>query len=164
HKEHAMPLRDHFHPPLTNRTSWEGFHGGWPMVIVQHLGRALPGRYVAEPRGHLGGQVGIGIAALEILTRGAGGGLPAGGAGTSVSWAPAEPSLAVETGMADPDEYEVRVYDAQRGRRLVAAVEIISPANKDRPESRVQFVAKCAALLRQHVSVVLVDLVTAREF
>jgi hypothetical protein len=45
-----MPLRDHFRPPLSNRTSWEGLHGGWPMVIVQHLGRVLPSRYVAEPR------------------------------------------------------------------------------------------------------------------
>src|SRR5204863_6263566 len=82
----------------------------------------------------------------------------------STVWAPAEPTLAVETDLADADEYEVRVYDAAPGRRLVAAVEIISPANKDRPESRAQFVAKCEALLRQGVSVVLVDLVTVRDF
>ena len=55
----------------------------------------------------------------------------------------------IEEELADADEYEVRVYDVERGRRLVAAVEIVSPANKDRPESRAQFVAKCAALLRQ---------------
>lgn len=60
--------------------------------------------------------------------------------------------------------YEVRVYDARRGRRLVAAIEIVSPGNKDRPESRAQFVAKCAALLRQRVSVVPVDVVTPRDF
>jgi hypothetical protein len=77
-------------------------------------------------------------------------------------WAPAAPTLTVETELADQDEYEVRVYDARHGRRLVAAVELISPANKDRPESRAQFVAKCAAMLRRHVSVVLVDLVTSR--
>jgi len=63
----------------------------------------------------------------------------------------------------DPDEYEVRVYDAHRGRRLVAAVELISPANKDRPEHRRIFVARCAALLQQRVSVVLVDIVTVRQ-
>ena len=73
-------------------------------------------------------------------------------------------TLAVETELADADEYEVRVYDAERDRRLVAAVEIVSPGNKDRPESRAQFVAKCAALLRQRVSVVLVDVVTVRDF
>jgi len=46
----------------------------------------------------------------------------------------------------------------------VAAIEIVSPANKDRPEHRQVFVAKCAALLRQGVSVVIVDLVTVRQF
>ena len=60
------------------------------------------------------------------------------------------------------DEYEVRVYDTRSGRRLVAAVEIVSPANKDRPEHRRGFVAKCAALLQNHVCVAIVDLVTTR--
>ena len=46
----------------------------------------------------------------------------------------------------------------------MAAVEIVSPANKERPENRRAFVAKCAALLNQHVSVALVDLVTTRQF
>jgi hypothetical protein len=71
---------------------------------------------------------------------------------------------AYETDAPDQDEYEVRVYDTQRHRRLVAAVEIVSPANKDRPEHRRAFVAKCDALLRQQVSVALVDLVTTRRF
>ena len=61
------------------------------------------------------------------------------------------------TELADADEYGVRVYDTEHGRRLVAAVEL------DRPECRAQFVAKCAALLRQGVAVVLVDVVTTRE-
>ena len=56
------------------------------------------------------------------------------------------------------------VYDVKRHRRLVAAVEIVSPANKDRPEHRRVFVAKCAALLRQQVCVAIVDLVTTRQF
>ena len=47
-------------------------------------------------------------------------------------------------------------------RRVVAAVEIVSPANKDRPEHRRAFVAKCAALLQERVSVVIVDTVTTR--
>ena len=59
---------------------------------------------------------------------------------------------------------EVRVFDAKRGCRLVAAVEIVSPANKDRPESRRAFIVKCAALLQQRVSVAIVDLVTTRKF
>jgi hypothetical protein len=70
----------------------------------------------------------------------------------------------VHLGQYAEDEYEVRVYDTQRHRRLVAAIEIVSPANKDRPESRRTFAAKCAALLDQQVSIALVDLVTTRRF
>ena len=47
-----MPLRDYFHPPLTKRTSWEGVHGGWPMVIVQQLGRILPDTGTSPSRGY----------------------------------------------------------------------------------------------------------------
>ncbi len=159
-----MPLRDHFRPPLDNLAAWEGFHGGWPMVIVQHLGKVLPSRYVAAPRVHSGSQVEIDVATYDAESGAAP--LPesnSGGVATAV-WAPARPTLAVETDEPDADEYEVRVWDVQRGRRLVAAVEIVSPANKDRPDHRRLFVAKCAALLRQRVSVVIVDLVTVREF
>jgi hypothetical protein len=69
----------------------------------------------------------------------------------------------VETDLADFDEFEVRVYDTSREQRLVAAIELISPGNKDRPAHRSQFTAKCAALLRQGVSLVLVDVVTDRK-
>lgn len=47
---------------------------------------------------------------------------------------------------------------------LVAAVEFVSPRNKDRPASRNAFIAKCAALLENRVAVSIVDLVTARKF
>ena len=66
--------------------------------------------------------------------------------------------------MPAQDEYEVRVYDTKRGRRLVAAVEIVSPSNKDRPEHRQIFIAKCLVLLRNQVCVAVVDLVTTRNF
>src|SRR5581483_3918192 len=160
-----MPLRDHFRSPLDDETAWEGFHGGWPMVIVQQLGKKLPERYVAAPRVHVGGLVEIDVATYEkdggIGQEDEKGG---GTGGFSTLWAPAEPTLAVETELPAMDEYEVRVYDLKRGRRLVAAIELVSPANKDRPEHRRLFVAKCASLLRQEVAVSIVDVVTLREF
>ena len=161
-----MPLRDHFRPPLSRAVSWEGVHGQWPAVIVQSLGKILPDQFVAEPRVHLGSQVEVDIATFDTDEFATGGyelSDNSGGVATAV-WAPTAPSLVVETELPDGDEYEVRVYDIQRARRLVAAVEIVSPANKDRPEHRRMFVAKCAALLQQHVSVVIVDVVTLRDF
>ena len=86
-----------------------------------------------------------------------------GGVATVV-WAPPRPTFAVATDLPDQYAYEVRVFDTGRDRRLVAAVEIVSPANKDRPENRRAFVTKCAALLQQRVSVAIVDLVTTRPF
>jgi len=160
-----MPLRDHFRPPLDDNASWEELHGGWPMVIVQQLRKQLPDGYVAGPRVHLGSFVEIDVAAFEKdespLISGTTDGN--GGVATAV-WAPARPSLAVETSLPDFDEYEVRIYDAKRGRHLVAAIEIVSPGNKDRPEHRNAFIAKCAALLQKGVAVSIVDLVTVRQF
>jgi hypothetical protein len=72
--------------------------------------------------------------------------------------------IASGTDLPEQAEYAVRVYHREGGRRLVAAVEIVSPANKDRPEHRAAFVAKCAALLQQLVSVTIIDLVTTRNF
>ena len=78
--------------------------------------------------------------------------------------APPQPTLTLETELPDQDEYEVRIYDERHGRRLVAAIELISPSNKDRPESRRAFVGKVAALLQRNVCVSLVDVVTIRDF
>ena len=74
-----------------------------------------------------------------------------------------QPTLVLDAELEDQYEYEVLIFDQTRNRQLVAAIEIVSPANKDRPESRRVFVAKCAALLQQHVCVSMVDLVTIRK-
>jgi hypothetical protein len=160
-----MPLRDHFRPPLDDMRHWEGLHGGWPMMIVANLRRRLPRRYFAEPRVHSGASAEIDVATFEnegegALTAGDGNG-NGGGVATAV-WAPPQATLTVATDLPAQDVYEVRVYDEKRHCRLVAAVEIVSPANKDRPEHRRAFVGKCAGLLRERVSVVVLDIVTTR--
>lgn len=160
-----MPLRDHFRPPVSKRASWEGLHGQWPAMIVQQLNSVLPGGYMAEPRVHLGPYFEIDVTAFErtptnTLTASAG---ERGGVAT-VAWSATQPMLDVEADWPDQYEYEVLVFDQERERRLVAAVELVSPANKDRPESRRALVTKCAALLRQGVGIALVDLVTVRRF
>ncbi len=157
-----MPLRDHFHPPLDRVVSWEELHGQWPAVIVQQLRKQLPSGYVAGPRVHAGSRVEIDIATDEkenVPVEG----LSDGNGGVATMWAPPTPNVQVETELPDDDEYEVWVYDAQRGRKLVAAIEIVRPANKDRAEKRNAFIGKCAALLRKGVAVSLVDLVTSRH-
>jgi hypothetical protein len=162
-----MPLRDHFRPPVSRHSSWEGFHGYWPAAMVLKLAEQLPDGYVAEPRVHLGSYFEIDVStfaeAEEAIPQLNPARLSSGGAATA-TWAPPAPSFSVDAEIPDQYEYEVLIYDADRGRHLVAAVEIVSPANKDRPESRQVFVAKCASLLQRGVCVSIVDLVTIRQF
>lgn len=161
-----MPLRDHFRPPLDNMRHWKGFHATWPVMMVALLRRKLPRRYFAEPRIHSGASAEIDVATFEHEEEDnlpTGNGNENGGGIATAVWAPPRPSLTVATDLPTQDVYEVRVYDEKRHSRLVAAVEIISPANKDRPEHRRTFAAKCAGLLQERVSVVLVDMVTTRS-
>lgn len=157
-----MPLRDHFRPPLDDRRHWEGMHGGWPMIIVANLRGKLPPGYFAEPRVRLGSTAEVDVASFEdergiALNAGDNG----GGVATAV-WSPPRPVLSVITDLPAQDIYEVQVFDERRHCRLVAAVEIVSPRNKDRLVSRRAFVAKCIGLLREGVSVTIVDVVTTR--
>ena len=159
-----MPLRDHFQPPFSEILSWEQFHGQWPGEIVRELDKTLPPQYRATPTVHLGRDAEIDVGTFDKGPRSRAVQSEVNNGGTAVvAWAPAEPTLAVDTDLDDFDEFEVRVYDTRRGQRLVAAIELISPRNKDRPKSRSQFTSKCAALLRQGISLVLVDVVTERS-
>ncbi|HJT78954.1 MAG TPA: DUF4058 family protein [Gemmataceae bacterium] len=74
------------------------------------------------------------------------------------------PETATATDPKPADEYEVFVHDREDWRRLVAAVELVSPSNKDNSEHRRAFVAKCATFLQQRVSVTVIDVVTTSSF
>jgi hypothetical protein len=155
-----MPLRDHFHPPLTDRYSWDVFHGQWPAMIVLALGRVLPPNYYAGPTVRLGAGIELDVGTYE--TPEAVEPVPVGESGTALTALP-ESTLTVVSEVPTADEYEVRVYNVAKARELVAAIEIVSPSNKDRPEHRREFVAKCASLIRQGVCVSVIDLVTERR-
>jgi hypothetical protein len=162
-----MPLRDHFHPPISKRSSWEGFHGGWPMRIVEELAPRLPDGFVAEPRVHLGNYYEIDVCTFDQEEDHAtplySGQEASGGLATAAQIFPA-PTLTVDAEFPEQYAYEVLIFDLERERRLVAAVEIVSPANKNRPESRQLFITKCLNLLRRDVCVSMIDIVTIRQF
>ncbi len=155
-----MPLRDHFH---TNSTllKWERLHSTWPVIITQQLNSLLPDEYFASPGIHLGAAMELDVAAYERESGGWQPGPDSGGGLAIATWAPAKPAVLLETEFPEPSEYEVRIY-TQDEYRLVAAVEIVSPSNKDRPENRQTFVNKCEAMLKKGVCVTIVDLVTTR--
>jgi len=57
----------------------------------------------------------------------------------------------------------VRVYQDLGGAQLRGAVEIVSPANKDRAGHRLTFAAKCAGYLQKGIGVMVIDVVTERS-
>ncbi|QDV39657.1 hypothetical protein [Tautonia plasticadhaerens] len=121
--------------------------------------------FVAAPHVHLGSSIEVDVGTFERAEEGPPGwrsDVGEGGVATAV-WAPPKPTLGVATDLPGADEYEVLVHDTRRGRRLVAAVELVSPSNTDRPEHRREFATKCEAMLRQGVCVAIVDVVTTRS-
>jgi hypothetical protein len=150
-----MPLLDHFHPPVSQRRNWEGFHALWAAAIVETLNRdVLAEEYFADMHVHVGSQVEVDVATLEETQT------VAGSAAARQEWEPGSPQWELATEF--PDEFEVQVFATAAGANLAAAVELVSPGNKDRPETRRAFAAKCVAYLSRGVGVVVVDVVTNR--
>jgi Protein of unknown function (DUF4058) len=153
----GMSLLDHFHPPLHGPRRWEGFHHAWATVIAQHLNnKSLPPDYFAEPEISVGPEMEVDVATLKLTPPG-----PAPAIATML-WSPPRPRITAKVDFTRLDSYEIRVYQELGGAELRAAIELISPANKDRVGSRRTFAAKCAGYLKHGIAVVIVDIVTAR--
>ncbi|HSG70611.1 MAG TPA: DUF4058 family protein [Planctomycetaceae bacterium] len=163
-EERKMPLRDHFRSPLDDVHSWDGLHAMWPAMIVRQLIEVLPEPYFAEPGVHLGTLYEVDVGTYHESARE----LSEDDTSTSglavAAYAPPKPTLTLEPRLPNQDVYEVRIFDSRRNRRLVAAIEIVSPSNKDRPETRGTFVSKVAALLKHDVCVSIVDVVSTSQF
>jgi hypothetical protein len=65
--------------------------------------------------------------------------------------------------LIDREGVRVEVFADDGDPRLAAAVDLVSPRNKDRPRARQAFAAKCAGHLRCGCGVVVVDVVTTRR-
>jgi len=156
-----MPMRDHFHPPMTKRFPWNELHLMWPMGMVRYLRTLLPPGFRSAPNVRVGGPFKVDVSTFDERSFGD---RADEGSGGSATLAVASPTLTFETELVEPDEFEVRIYeDDEYGRTLVAAVEFVSPSNKDRSDTRQQFAAKTIALLQQGVCVCIVDPVTSRH-
>jgi hypothetical protein len=156
-----MPLLDHFHPPLYPRRPWESFHATWSVCLTEALNqRWLPEGYYADVQTHASALVEIDVATYQNGQPPAKEQNAANVAVASPVWAP--PAAVLTMPAVFPDTFEVRVFSDKHGAALVAAIELISPGNKDRAEARRNFAIKCASYLNQGVSLILIDIVTSR--
>lgn len=153
-----MPLLDHFHPPVSERRNWEGFHSLWAAAIVEKLNRDVLGdEYFADMHVHIGSQVEVDVATLKDHPTPS-----AGSTATAVkpTWTPPATSLVLPT--VFPDDIAVQIFNTSAGTELVAAIELVSPGNKDRAEARRAFAAKCVGYLARGIGLVVIDVVTNR--
>jgi hypothetical protein len=154
-----MPLLDHFHPPLSLERPWEGIHSTWASTIATQLNQdQLPAEYFAMPLVTLGGSVQVDAGTFQA---GAQPESPNGGGVTQI-WVPPPAPLSAVVDFISLDVYEVRVIQQMGGPKLRSAIELVSPANKDRASHRRAFAVKCAGYLQQGVAVIIVDVVTER--
>jgi hypothetical protein len=157
-----MPLLDHFHQPLRRRLAWEALHSSWATRIADDLNaRWLPPDYVASECTQLHGRLEVDVVTYENPEPAAGG----NGAATATRARTWTPPPAIHTAPAVfPDTVEVRVIRTADGDKVVAVIELVSPSNKDRPAERRAFAAKCAGYLASGASLVIVDIVTEKQF
>lgn len=158
-----MPLLDHFHPPLSTERRWESFHASWATRIADALTeRWLPPNYIAEEHVHIGPSVEIDVGtserdapALETEPSRAVAML------SPKLWTPPAPEASLPA--VFPETFEVRILSTDTGPKLAAAIELISPGNKDREAERRAFAVTCASYLYQGISVIILDIVTTRR-
>ncbi len=155
-----MPLLDHFHPPLSTQRHWESFHTTWASSIADALNQQwLPEGYFAEEQLQPSARVEIDVATFENAEAAA---TSPGGVAVAArkTWTPAAPAWTMP-GLI-PEGLEILVFTSEGGPTLVGAIELTSPANKDRPATRRAFAAKCASYLHQGIGLLIVDVVTSR--
>jgi hypothetical protein len=159
-----MPLLDHFHEPIYPLHSWTTFHSRWAGILMDALSALLPAsRFLVEVQSHVGTHIEADVAEFELSPSIYGieeNGSEGGVAVQVQTWAP--PVAAQTVDIVFPDDIEVQVFDLRDGKRLVAVIELISPGNKDRAETRRAFAAKCVAYLQRGIGLLIVDIVTLR--
>lgn len=144
-----MPLLDHFHAPLNLRRPWHAFHNSWATYLSADLNRQLPAGYFAAANVQFA--IEIDVAVVEEEDHDAG-----------TSWTPPGPVLSIPLALLT-DTVEVQVFSAEAGPVLAGAIDLVSPRNKDRAESRDAFVSKCATYVQSGLGLVIVDVVTDRH-
>jgi hypothetical protein len=143
-----MPLHD-----WRDDRGWNSLHLVWQNQLLDWVQPRLPAGY----RAYLGS-----VPALTID-------VPNGKPDLGVRrWQPDTPGNVTEagsTGSPEPDTEAVAVFELDPQMavhidlhgRLVAAVEIVSPRNKDRPDARERYLGRYLGYVRQGVHLLLVD-------
>ena len=119
------------------------------LPLVPLLNDHLPAGYFAEANVQYGIEIDVATFAEQTPDVG-------------TPWAPPAPSRTVPVTMTEA-VVEVGIFGREAGPVLAGAVELVSPANKDRPANRDAFTSKCASYIQAGVGLIVVDVVTTRR-
>lgn len=156
-----MPLFDHFRSPLSERRPWESFQTTWASCIADLLNEdGLPEGYIALEHVRAGAPIEIDVGTFSSDIPSEGDASSATSTLPTTVWTPAAPPLQLPATF--PPTCTVEIRSNEGGRTLVAAIELVSPANKDRHVTKRTFDSMYATYLSKGIGLVVVDVVTTR--
>jgi hypothetical protein len=149
--------------------TFHDFHTAWIIHLKEALnGGVLPEGYYAMAEQYLGRD-----AIADVLTLGANGGATNGGPAAPtgrgpVAVAEAPPQVGRKVVATENAAYRMArktlAVRTASNHRIVALIEIASPANKDRASSVSDFADKAQSALKQGIHVLMVDLLPPGQF
>lgn len=147
-----MPLRDHFHPPISSRLPWPSLFNAWACRIADVLNeRYLPEDFVAHQFVTLHGHTEVDSGSFEepVLV-----GAPV------PDWH--MPSASEIQPAVFPECVEVRVR-WNDFPEYKAVIVLVAPGNKATHAGRVGLAARCVGYLQTGAGVAIVDVVTCAD-
>jgi hypothetical protein len=161
-----MPVHDWTRVPAG---TFHDFHSAWIIHLKEALnGGVLPDNYYAMAEQYLGRD-----AIADVLTLQANGSATNGGPATPagrgpVAVAEAPPKVSRKVVATENAAYRMArktlAVRTSSNHRIVALIEIVSPANKDRVSSVSEFSDKAQSALKQGIHVLMVDLLPPGPF
>ncbi|MDY7014744.1 MAG: DUF4058 family protein [Cyanobacteriota bacterium] len=154
-----MALLDHFRPPLATKRHWHSFHNAWATYIAEDLNQRLPVGYFAESNVQFGIEIDVATFEEERSTDRR----FYSATETADEWHPTPPTQVIPFETGAVEQVEVGIFSTEQSTHLIGAIEIVSPANKDRLSQRGVFVGKCQSYLEQGIGLIVIDIVTTRK-
>ncbi|MBC8232588.1 DUF4058 family protein [bacterium] len=146
-----MPALNHSDPLVQDAVAFSSIHHAFANNISADLNEILPEGFVAHPHVSLGRGWEADVITKEELN-------------LTKDFVPYQPPKA--SGISKvvfPTSVSV-IIDYLRNRtreKIVAAIEIVSPANKDRGPKRQAFLAKCHSYLQENISLTIIDITSS---
>jgi hypothetical protein len=141
-----MPLHD-----WSDDRGWDGVHQYWITELSYWLRPRLPPHYRVYLGSMPSGTLDLALGRPDVTVR---------------EWSPTPATTNGGSAAREPDQRAVALFEIDpqfavhvyRQGQLVAAIELVSPRNKDRPSSRTLYANRYLGYLGQGVNLLLVDL------